>query len=352
MNNIFGITDTITLIEAVEQFKKPATYLTETFFNQKMPVANTSWIGFEVFKGKRQLAPHIVRGGRGKDIGRENVDAKFYSAPMVGPRRVIGIKDMEMRMIGEQPIFSTLKPEERAAAMQARDLQDLLARIENTKNKMCADILTTGRYVVSGYADDGERVIEDTIDYGFTNVKTASPTWDNANAKIYDDLEYCCDKIAEDTGELPTMLLCGANVEKYMLANKEIRDWLLVNNRQNLTMASLQPKYLAPQTRYLGTLTALGLEMYSYLETYWDDATQSVKPFIPADTAIVIKPGKGKQLFGAITLMDDAGPKTYAAENVPVYDVDKRANAMSLTVYSRFLMVPEDVSDWYVIQVK
>lgn len=344
MQNIFGITDTITLIEAVELFKQPATYLLDTFFTQKMPVANTSMVGFEIYKGKRQLAPYIVRGSRGIDIAREKVDARFYTSPMIGARRVISIQDIESRIFGEQPIFTTLSPEERAAQLQARDLQELLRRISNTKNKMCAEILTTGKVEVAGFADDGEKIIEDTIDFNWTNARTK--TWSNASADIYGDLEDAVNQIAEDTGELPTMLLCGKNIEKYFLNNKAMKDWLMVSNRQNLTLASLQPHYISPQSRYLGTISALGLEIYSYLESYYDDNTKTVKPYIPADMAIVIKPGKGKQLYGAVTLIEEGGASTYSAEYVPVYNNDTKAQVMSLSIYSRFLPVPNDVCDW------
>ena len=345
MTNIFAVTDTVTLIEAVELIKKPATYLLDNFFPNKLPVANTSMIAFEVFKGKRQIAPFIVEGSTGLDVKREPVQSHLYSAPMIGARRVISIKDVESRIFGETPIFTTLSAEERAAQLQARDLQDLIARISNTKNKMCADILTTGKCVISGFADDGQEIVENTVDYQWQGNR--NKTWSSANADIYGDLSDAVNQIAEDIGELPTMLLCGKNVEKYLLNNKAIKDWLLID-RPNLNLATLQPKYIAPQVKYLGTISALGLEVYSYFESYFDSKTQTVKPFIPADTAVLIAPGKGRQYYGAVSLIDDGGLSTYAAEYVPVYDNDKRSQVMSLSVYSRFLPVPDDVCSWII----
>ena len=204
---------------------------------------------------------------------------------------------------------------------------------------------------ISGFADDGENIVEDEIDFGFTNIQTPSTLWSNSAANIYQDLQNACDKIAEDTGSLPTMLLVGKNVEKYLLANKEIKDWLLVSNNKNLTIANLQPKYISPQTRYLGTIPALGLEIYSYLETYLDAETNTVKPFIPANTAIVISENIGKQLFGAISLVDkNAGFQTYAAEIVPKYSINEADNITSLSVFSRTLLVPNDIDSWITIK--
>ena len=352
MTNIFGITDTFTLLQAVEQIKTPANYLTQTFFPNKMPTANTSWVAVEFKKGKRLLAPYIVRGSRGLNIARDTAQAKFYTAPMIGARRIISLQDVEMRMFGEQPIFSTMTPEQRAASMQARDLTELLAMIENRKNKICADIIQTGKTVIQGYADDGQTYIEDEIDFGFDGIVTPTVTWDNAGASIYDDLRAACDRIAENTGTLPTLMLCGKNVEKYLINNTEIFKWLQILNRENLTMAAFAPRYTAPQARYIGSIPSLGLEIHSYLETYYDETDGTVKPFLDPDVAIICNPGRGHQLTGAITLMEGGNFRTYAAEYVPHYTFNDEANQTSLAVFSRFIAVPDNLDDWVTIKTK
>ena len=351
MENIFTYPETVTLIDAVNQFKPPATYLVDNFFSQKLPVAKTSWVGLEYKKGKRILAPYIVRGSKGVLINRDRADAKFYSAPMTGGRRVITIKEAEMRRFGEEPLYSQLTPQDRAAQMVAEDLRELTDIIYNRRNKMAADILLGEKLKISGYADDGEVILEDEIDFGFTNVKTPATLWNASASKIYEDLLEYCDQIAEDTGTLPKMLVCGKNVEEYLMKNAQIKNWLLVSNNKNLTIASLQPKYISPQTRYLGTIPALGLEIYSYLETYFDTDSKTVKPFIPANTAILISPSMGKQIFGAISLVDkNVGWQTYAAEIVPKYSINENDNITALSVYSRCILAPNDIDSWITIK--
>ena len=346
MINIFDIHETIDLITAVEMMKSPATYLLDNFFKEKLPVSNTSWVALEYMKGKRKLAPYIVRGASGVNIGRETSDARFYSAPLIGGSRVISVKDLEMRQFGEQqPIYSKLTAQDRQAQMQARDLQELTARIYNRKNEMAASLLTTGKVVIKGYADDGAEVVEDTIDYNWQGKK--QKTWSTATAKIYDDLREGVDEIAEETGELPTMLLCGKNIEKYLLNNKEIKEWLSLPGVNVWQMAQFAPKYISPQTRYIGSLSALNLEIYCYNETYVDDLG-NVQSYIPANMAVLVKPDNfGKQLFGAVTLIDKAnGAQTYSAEQVPFYTISESAQTMKLTVYSRFCPVPNNVDSW------
>lgn len=348
----WAITDTYALIGVVEQIKQPASYLVDTFFPNQMPVSYTTWVSVEYTKQGRLLAPYVVKGSKGVNINRATSRISSYKAPMVAPRRTIGLGDIELRQMGEQPIFSTVRPEERAARMQANDLVELLRLIQNRKNKQAADILQTGRTTIRGYADDGVTVEEDEIIFDWNGLITPTTDWDQSDATIYDDLRAASERIQEDSGYIPTLMLCGKNVEQYLLKNTEMKDWLQIPNRQNLTMASFAPHYTTPQARFIGYLSALNLEIISYAETYTDDDGQ-VKPFIDPDTVIIANPNRGKQLYGAVTFMNQAGDwTTVAANNVPVYLADPAAQQSSLAIYSRFLLVPDEMSDWLCLKVK
>lgn len=353
MHNIFGTQDTVTLLQAVELIKDPATYLVDTFFPNKLPTAWTTYIALEYKKGKRLLAPYIVKGSKGVNVNRDTAQAKFYTAPLMGPRRVLSIEDIESRMFGETPIFSTVKPEERAALTQAQDLVDMKKMVANRKNKMAADILQTGETLIKGYADDGRTFTQDKISFDWTGNLTVATSWDNPAADIYSDLQAAVEKIAEDTGEFPTLMLCGRNVERYLLKNMEILNWLMIPNRQNLAMANFAPRYDSINSRYIGNISSLGLEVRSYIETYTDD-DGTVKPFIDPDTVIVAIPGKGKQLSSRITLIDGIkkAPVSYVAEYVPYYLTDETAQQMSLALFSRQLLIPDVIDDWVTLKVK
>lgn len=350
--NPWMITDTYQLIGTVEQIKQPASYLVDTFFPNQMPVSYSTWVSVEYTKQGRLLAPYVVKGGKGVNINRGTSRISSYKAPMVAPRRTIGLQDIELRQFGEQPIFSTIRPEERAARMQANDLVELLHLIQNRKNKMAADVLQTGKTKIKGYADDGVTVEADEIIFDWNGEVNVQTDWDQANATIYDDLRAASERIQEDSGYVPTLMLCGKNVEKYLLNNTELFKWLSIPNRQNLTMVSFAPHYTSPQARFIGYISALNLEVISYSETYTDDDGQ-VKPFIDPDTVIIANPNRGKQLYGAITFMNQAGNwETVAANNVPVYLADPSAQQSSLAIYSRFLLVPDVMEDWLVLKVK
>ena len=352
MQNPWLITDTFDLLPVVERIKQPASYLVDTFFPNVMPTSNSDYVAVEYRKEGRYLAPYVVKGGRGVNINRGTSRINLYKAPLVGPRRVIGLEDISLRQFGETPVFSTVTPAERAARMQANDLTELLRMIQNRKNKMAAEILQAGKTKIRGFADDGVTVEEDLISFDWDGKVTASSDWANASADIYGDIKAVSERIQEDSGFIPTLMLCGKNVEKKLLNNTGIFKWLQIPNRENLTMASFAPHYTTPQARFIGHLSALNLEIISYAETFTDDDGK-VKSFLNPDYAIICVPGLGKQLYGAITFMDTNGAwQTISANNVPVYRFNTDAQQSSLTIFSRFLMVPETMADWAVIDTR
>lgn len=349
MVNIYDIPIT-TLIQAVDLVKSPATYLLDTFFSNKLPTANSSNVSIEYRKGKRRLAPYIVEGSRGVNVSREGTFSDFYAPPMLGVCRTITPADIEKRLFGEQPVFSKLTAADRANQIVLQDLNDLKSMITNKQNQMAGELLQTGKIEVEGYADDGRTVKITTIDFQTNNITNATTAWNNANADIYTDIETAVDKIAEDCGELPTIMVVGKNVAKYIMNNAALKEYLLIPNPSYATIGTLAPKYISPQTKYIGTFPSLNVEVYAYFETYYDEKTDAVKPFIDPDIAIVGIPGRGKQVTGAVTVLQNKVWNTYAAEYVPHYTADETSNISSLALYSRFVPVPEVIDSWQVIK--
>ena len=128
----------------MERVKPPARFLLDTFFPKIDPIVPSSKIMLEYREGRRKLAPFIVKGSKGVNIKRDTSHMEINAPPMLGPRRVINPEDIEQRSFGET-IYSTMTPAQRAAQLQAHDLIDLQDEIINRKNKMAADILTTGK---------------------------------------------------------------------------------------------------------------------------------------------------------------------------------------------------------------
>lgn len=349
MIDIYSITDTVTLINAVEQIKQPVSYLVDTFFPTK-DFYNTSFVAVEYRKEGRQLAPAVVNGSKGININRGNSKTAYFTAPLFAPRRVIGLKDLELRQFGEVPsIYSAVKPEERLAGMQAADLTELMRMHANRKEQLASSILQTGKVELKGYADDGVTPEVINIDYELNPEVYPPISWSDGTAKIYDDLLTCSMEIQESSGEIPTLMICGKGVERQLLNNDEIKKWLMIPNRENLSIASFAPRFTGPNARFIGYISALNLEIVSYLESYTDESGQ-IKPYIDDNTAIIGNVGKGRQLYGAVSLFGESGVETFSAEYIPQYTYSQDAQQYSLTVYGRYVLAPNTFGDWKTIR--
>lgn len=344
--------DTISLIEAVERATPPASFLLDTFFPRIPAVAPTAKVEVQYRKAARRLAPFVVRGTKGVNMKRDPVESAVYKPPMMAPRRVLDPDVIAERGFGEG-VYSTKSPAERAADMQAEDLVDLQNEIINRKNKMAADILTTGKCDIVGYADDGKEELIDSVDYGFDQILTPSTTWDKAGASIYSDIKGMSEIIQQNAGQIPTAMVIGKNVFNYMLGNDEIMKWMAVPSRDNLGIFSFAPRIISPQVTRVGLIQALNLEVYTYGETYMDDDGKQ-KPFIGDNDAVIAITGRGRQLHGAVTLVNEAenGYDTFVSPYVPYYIGSKDDQTVALAMYSRCILAPECVNDWAVIKTK
>lgn len=339
--------DVISLVRAAEQIKPPATFLSDLFF-PTVEQNPTPWIMMEYRKrGREKLAPYVVEGSKGVTVTREGSQLSAYKPPLIAPRRDITQRDITQRAFGEEPYYSTVSVEERQAKLQADDLADLIGMIQNRKNQMAAEILTRGKVTVEGYADDGELKRLDEIRFETNGDQTIMVGWDNANAKIFEDLQSMSETIQESSGIVPTVLVVGKNVAGYLFKNKDIRDWMMIPNRQTGAFVSFEPRYITPNVQFIGQITALNLEVYCYNETYTAD-DGSLQPYLGANEIIMGVPGRGTCQHAAVTLIDDAetGFRAYAAPYVPSYTVSKAANSMSLTVWSRFILIPNYACDF------
>lgn len=341
--------DTYTLMQAMDRMKQPSSFLVDTFFPNIPATAVTSKIAVEYRKGARKLAPFIVPGANGVNTARTGSKIDVYEPPMMGPRRVLSVEELMGRGFGEN-IYSTKTPEQRADEILARDLVDLQAMVVNRKNKMAADILTTGECQIEGYASDGKVTKVDTIKFDdWTQKLEPTVKWNQANADIYGDIATMSNSIQENAGLVPDVAICGKNVMDYLLANDAIMKYLAIPNVNNLSMMSFQPRLRAPQIMYIGTIMSLNLELYTYMETYVDE-NGKVQGFIGDDDVILGITGRGKQLHGAVTLVEGNAFKTYVGNYVPAYRANENDNTVSLAMYCRCVLAPETVDDWAVIK--
>ena len=344
--------DTVSLIKTVEQFKPEARFLVDTFFPNVLPTSLSESIAIEYRKFGRSLAPYVVPGARGINIGRTGTIIRQYTPPILAPRRIITAQELMHRQDGEPLTEAGMNYSERAVMIQSRDLRELTSMIANRKNQMAAEILTTGKLTLKGYADDGITPRDDSIIFDWNGKMTPTTPWSSLSADVYADLKRASEKIQEEAGIVPTVMICGRNVAQYLIKNADIYKWLSVPSRENFALMSLQPKLESPQIMRIGIIQSLNLEIYSYFETYQDE-NGNLQRFIGDNQIIIGVPGFGSQAYGAIPILEQNSKTftTYSAQYIPVYHSNQDTQSVSLTVYSRVILVPTMVDSWISMNV-
>ena len=344
--------DTVSLIQTVEQFKPESRFLVDTFFPNILPASLSESIAIEYRKYGRTLAPYVVPGAHGINIGRTGTIIRQYTPPLLGARRIINAQELMRRQDGEPLTEAGMNYDERAAMIQSRDLRELTSMIANRKNQMAAEILTTGKLTLRGYADDGVTPRDDSITFDWDGKMTPLIPWNQSSADIYRDIEQASEKIQEDAGIVPTVMIVGRNVAQYLMKNAGILSWLSIPSRENFALMSMQPRLTSPQIMRIGLIQALNLEIYSYFETYQDE-NGKLQRFLGDNQIIIGVPGFGSQAYGAVPILeqDSMSFKTYSAPLIPVYNANPATQTISLTMYSRVVLVPTSVDSWISMNV-
>lgn len=342
---------TRTLLAAIARSYPPSTLLRDVFFPNDVTFP-TEEVDIEYKKGNRAMAPFIASGSGGVNVSRTGTSMKSYKPPKMMPKRPIRIENLNKRGFGEE-LYSTRTPDQREQELRMRDIAELIDMNTRRIEWMCAQLLVNGSFTAKGYSDDGKTYTEDTftLDWTQKDTLTGGDTWDNPGADIYGDMKYISRAVSANANMVPTIALCSFNTGDYVLKNTDIQNYLL-RPKENLSLMSIAPRIQSPQIVRLAMIESLNLEIFAYNGLYLDDDGQT-KQYIPDDYFIMGVPGRGVQLFGAITQMDnDEVYRTYEGKNVPKVWSEVGNDARQIRVASACVPLPESTDDWYTLKVK
>ena len=122
---------------------------------------------------------------------------------------------------------------------------------------------------------------------------------------------------------------------------------------KNLNLALINPVLQdGGAVTYVGRITSLGIDMYTYDEWYVD-ADGAEKPVVPEDKILLGSKDLGKIMYGAVTQLADQGQSfvTYVSPRVPKVWVDPNADNRMMRLSSRPVAAPNDIEAWKVLKV-
>jgi len=94
------IFNTRTMLAALEQMKRPKTFLLDMFF-RAVSTSNTKYVDVDIVKGKRRLAAFVSPVIAGKPVEKRGFTTKSYAPPYIKPKLLTTADDLLNRLPGE-----------------------------------------------------------------------------------------------------------------------------------------------------------------------------------------------------------------------------------------------------------
>ena len=283
---------------------------------------------YDYRKGSRRMAPTVHPGTGGVLMDRDGFETREIGFCCIAPERIIEDSNLKGRIFGER-VLGAMTPQEREKKILARDLMDMRKAIQRRREWMVRQVLLTGKLSVFTYTNEGRGVSPTMIaDYGFTNNFTPDTKWDQAGAKIDDDMHEIFDLVYDGLGNVE-MIVMAADVASAMLHNSDFIDQY---DRRNADMGKINTRYRGSGLRFIG-YNSDGVELYSLSGTFIDDDGQA-KKLIPVEET------------GA-----NARHKTYIKKEVPLCYGSIDGNSIKNRLTSCPTVVPANVDGWAVATV-
>jgi hypothetical protein len=315
------IFDTRTMLQIIEQLKRPRTFLLDTFF-PGFKTFDTAAVDIDIYKGKRRLAPFVAPVQEGKVMERLGYTTNSYKPPYIKPKMATTAGDILARQPG-QVVYGTQSLAERAAAQLGRDLGDMLDSCTRREEWMAAQALNGGVINVVGEG------VNDTINFQMASshivTLAGAALWTANTSDPIANLTTWARQCAQDSGLVPNAVVMGSDVANAFLAR--LRDPNYNGNGQLSTikvqLGQIKPELLPNGVTFLGTLTApsLNVDLFTYDEWYVDDTSGNEVSMVPVNKLFMgTTNAQNSKLYGAIQDMDlveSLGASLIAAPRVP-----------------------------------
>ena len=344
----FDIYSTRAQLAAIELMEREYSYLYDTFVQDLGAVEDDKAI-YDYKKGVRQMAPFVHPGTGGVLMERSGFETREIGFCTIAPERLIKLTDLTRRSFGED-VLGAMTPEQREKKMLAKDIVEMRQAVQRRREWMARQVLLTGSLEVFRYTNQG-RDLDTTLiaDYGFTNNFTPDTAWDQAGAKINDDMHEMYDIVYNGLG-IVDLILMAPDAASAMIANS---NYIKQFDGKNIDMGKINTMYKGQGVRFIGW-NSDGAEMYSFSGVFTDD-DRTVKPILPSGTVIMGGKGMLKCLHGPVTQVEEPGMnavhKTYIKKEVPLRYGAIDPNAIKNRLTSCPTIVPFNVDAWVVASV-
>lgn len=339
-----------TLDIAVKQLPPTPSFLRDKFF-KRVQLEPTKKIIFDVYKGKRRVAPFVSENNKSPVAEKIGYSTNEATAPLVSVKDVTNIEDIMKRTAGETLINSGISPDERALTLLAQTMTDFDEMITRREEVMCAQALFEGKINVIG--ED----VNYTVDFGLTNKGTASVLWDaeSSTADPIKDLKAWASQCAIKGYRTPDTCVMSRNAYNAFVDRCMALGYF---DQKNFIDVSIKPERLEGGVTHVGRLLDPSMELYVYEEWYVDDWTNPdapvEKPIIPKGHILLgSTSAKSTFYYGSMTFTDPITKafRTIMGKRGADSWVQKDPDARMFKLCARPLPVPQEVDAWFAAKV-
>jgi len=291
------IFSTQVLSKVVERLRTPPSFLLDTFF-PNVQTSDKEEILFDVTDSKPRISPFVSPLLPGKVVDSGGYRTKSFKPAYVKDKRRFDANIPYKRVAGET-IGGSLSPNQRYERALATTLTDQLDNLTRREEVMAAEILRTGKVVVSG---DGYPA--QTVDFGregeLTKALSGSATWESSGVNPLDNLEDWAITIQDKSGVVAKTVVMDPKAWKVFRSNATVQKYLDIR-RGTSNSLNIDPSIRSEdvKARYVG---AIGdFDIYVYNDTYINDNGETAK-LLPDKTVLLgSRDGlEGTRCYGAI----------------------------------------------------
>ena len=282
--------DTTTLLGIIARLSTYDTFLLNLMFPEVVNFETES-IAFDRIFQDHTLAPFVSPMVAGQANNSQGAIQKTFKPAYVKPKDVLDPERVLKRRPGEA-IGGALSAGQRRDAIVVDTLDEQRQRVINRMEWMSAQLLRTGKIVVSG---EGYKTAE--VDFGRLSANTitllSDARWGESAADPLGDLEDWMDRMDAPC----THIIMGSAAFNKFIKNDDVKE--LVNSRRGSdTELEMAPAVM--KAAFRGRLGGAGPEIWTYTGWYIDENGSKQKFIGDHDVLLVSQGATGVRAHGAI----------------------------------------------------
>lgn len=282
IGGLINIFDTRTMLDAIEEMKRPGSFLRDMFFPGSRQF-DTETVDVDIVKGKRRLAPMVSPLAEGRAVERSGFSTSTIKPGYVKPKIPTTAGDLLKRQPGEVIYSGGQNIEQRAMVQLGKDLAELMDMVDRREEWMAAQALNLGKITMTIKGETGDKDVE--VDFGMDATHkitlTSTDTWDDAASDPIADLTAWATLCRKDSGVSPTTVVMGTDAVAAFLKHATVQKFM---DMRAVDLGEISPAQLPNGVSYVGRLRAPGLfvDVYTYDDWYVDETTGNEVSMVPA----------------------------------------------------------------------